>query len=256
MSMFTSTALRATVALVGALAAAAASAQTQTLDFSGAACANTMGDWAELRSCFNGFHISQSYGDIPGVLDVSHRSVVTPFGQTAESALRFWDSGYSNLERVAYAVGNGSQEGEIRFIPAVGHRVTLNSIAFGAYLGYGELTTARVFNFDNQVNWGTVLQGVQVLWNSRRFNPPVDAATVFSPDVTSDTGLVLRWGPTPGNPNIGIDNIVVTVSPVPEPHEWAMMLAGLGLVGAVARRRREPKRAGAPTDSGAAVAIA
>ena len=29
----------------------------------------------------------------------------------------------------------------------------------------------------------------------------------------------------------------VTVTPVPEPHEWAMMLAGLGLVGWVARRR-------------------
>ncbi len=31
----------------------------------------------------------------------------------------------------------------------------------------------------------------------------------------------------------------VTVAAVPEPHEWAMMLAGLGLVGFVARRRRD-----------------
>ncbi len=34
---------------------------------------------------------------------------------------------------------------------------------------------------------------------------------------------------------VGIDN--VTIAAVPEPHEWAMMLAGLGLVGWVARRR-------------------
>jgi hypothetical protein len=30
-----------------------------------------------------------------------------------------------------------------------------------------------------------------------------------------------------------------SVTPVPEPHEWAMMLAGLGLVGWVARRRKK-----------------
>ena len=35
-----------------------------------------------------------------------------------------------------------------------------------------------------------------------------------------------------------IDNVAINVSPVPEPHEWAMMLAGLGLVGWAARRRQ------------------
>jgi hypothetical protein len=42
---------------------------------------------------------------------------------------------------------------------------------------------------------------------------------------------------------VGLDNI--TVTPVPEPHEWAMMLAGLGLVGWVARRNK--RTAGAPS---------
>jgi hypothetical protein len=32
--------------------------------------------------------------------------------------------------------------------------------------------------------------------------------------------------------------VEVMAAPVPEPHEWAMMLAGLGVVGLVARRRR------------------
>jgi hypothetical protein len=35
---------------------------------------------------------------------------------------------------------------------------------------------------------------------------------------------------------VGLDN--VTIAAVPEPHEWAMMLAGLGIVGWVARRQR------------------
>ena len=44
-------------------------------------------------------------------------------------------------------------------------------------------------------------------------------------------------GTTPSAYGGVIDN--VNVAAVPEPHEWAMMLAGLGLVGWAARRRRE-----------------
>ncbi|MHA4866541.1 PEPxxWA-CTERM sorting domain-containing protein [Duganella sp. PWIR1] len=36
------------------------------------------------------------------------------------------------------------------------------------------------------------------------------------------------------------DNIRYTVAAVPEPETWAMLAAGLGLVGAAARRRRQP----------------
>jgi hypothetical protein len=43
-------------------------------------------------------------------------------------------------------------------------------------------------------------------------------------------------GTTQSNYGGVIDNI--SVAAVPEPHEWAMMLAGLGLVGWAARRRR------------------
>ena len=40
-----------------------------------------------------------------------------------------------------------------------------------------------------------------------------------------------------GTQGMAIDN--VSISAVPEPHEWAMMLAGLGLVGWAARRNRK-----------------
>jgi hypothetical protein len=41
---------------------------------------------------------------------------------------------------------------------------------------------------------------------------------------------------------VGIDNVQVT--PVPEPHEWAMMLAGLGVVAWAARRARRGEARG------------
>lgn len=34
----------------------------------------------------------------------------------------------------------------------------------------------------------------------------------------------------------------VSLAPVPEPHEWAMMLSGLGLIGVIAQRRRKSPR--------------
>ena len=42
-------------------------------------------------------------------------------------------------------------------------------------------------------------------------------------------------------PGLQGEQIVVNLSPVPEPHEWAMMLAGLGLVAWIARRRARPE---------------
>ena len=40
------------------------------------------------------------------------------------------------------------------------------------------------------------------------------------------------------SPAIGGSYNLMVAAPVPEPHEWAMMLAGLGLVGWAARRRK------------------
>ena len=43
--------------------------------------------------------------------------------------------------------------------------------------------------------------------------------------------------PNGGGNDFVVDNITLT-SPVPEPESWAMMLAGIGLLGALARRKR------------------
>jgi hypothetical protein len=43
----------------------------------------------------------------------------------------------------------------------------------------------------------------------------------------------------PGNAQLSLANVTLTVSGVPEPASWAMMLLGVGLLGVLARRRRE-----------------
>ena len=48
---------------------------------------------------------------------------------------------------------------------------------------------------------------------------------------------------TNGVGNILIDDIVVNMSPVPEPETYAMLLAGLGFLGAATRRRKQKAKA-------------
>lgn len=64
-------------------------------------------------------------------------------------------------------------------------------------------------------------------------------ATVAAPWAAGDT-LWLRWADLNdvGNDHgLGIDNVSVSVSVVPEPQAWALMLAGLASLGFIARRR-------------------
>jgi hypothetical protein len=64
-----------------------------------------------------------------------------------------------------------------------------------------------------------------------------DLAFFFDPTNGGNTIFRLQDG---GNDNIGvvIDNLSLSVGAVPEPSAWAMMIAGFGLAGMIARRRR------------------
>jgi len=59
----------------------------------------------------------------------------------------------------------------------------------------------------------------------------------FDPAV-SDYTLVLKGAFRPDYPYSTIAGMTLVMVPVPEPAEYAMLLAGLGVVGVVTRRRR------------------
>lgn len=55
---------------------------------------------------------------------------------------------------------------------------------------------------------------------------------------TTDSYLVSFSTANTGSGGPVVDNIALTVTAVPEPAEWAMMMAGLGVIGVIAARRR------------------
>lgn len=188
------------------------------------ACTSANTGTGPLVSCTTGNYISQSYGDVAGVLDVTYEAPRIGGGRS----LRWWDKNYNNLYGVVWADGgDGNSQARIDLQPLNGQQVTLSSFDLGAY-SFGTLATtvsvtdlqsgATLFSFTGSVGNSNV------------------SATTFTPNVSSVNGLRITWQDSAYN--VGIDHITFNVTAVPEPGTVALMLAGLTLVGAAARRRR------------------
>jgi hypothetical protein len=212
----------ATTALAAVLAmlSAPALAVDVVLDFSGDICASP-----GTQVCGNGSPISQSYGDVSGVLAVAYRSIRASDGQTYEDHLKYWGSSYSNLQGVAWGgTSSNAYIGEIVFTPGANQVVSLNGLDFGDYANRNRTSSAQILDAGTQ----------QVLWSTGTFDPGTTALHL-APGVSSSAGLILRWGPD--SYDVGVDNISLSVTAVPEPGSWALLLAGTAVLGLRARRR-------------------
>ncbi len=89
---------------------------------------------------------------------------------------------------------------------------------------------------------GQISQTITNLDTGATFSSGVTAAPGF---LLSDMHNIVLWGVTTTGTSAWIDNATVTVTAVPEPESYVMLLAGLGLVGVVARRRQSYKSSGA-----------
>lgn len=195
--------------------AAGASAITTTLTFDGDICEGG-------TACGNYALIDDSYGDIAGVVDIQYDRRTD---QEGEPRLSFWDTAYSDLLNVAWGSDNDSSgTAEIFIKPLDGNPVTLKSFDLGSWP-----------NTDRSTQF-TILDGNgNLLMSSGAITVLGAVHSHFDINLASVSGIRIQWGPAAYN--VGIDNIAFEVTAVPEPQEYALLLAGLGLVGWAARRR-------------------
>lgn len=218
--------------LTAALALAGTAAHADILDFGGgptvpSICSLNSDGSGALTVCADYAKLNQSYGDIPGVLDVQYSQ---PFA-TGGSTLNWWSGSYNGLYGVLWADGGDgpASYARIDLVPlANASGVTLFSLDLGAYPSTTRNTDLKVFDLATQ----------QVLYS---YAGPVGSGstpTTFSLGLNSAAGLRIEWRNSAYN--VGIDNIVYAVGAVPEPASASLALAGLALLGAALAGRRRP----------------
>ncbi|MEN9868241.1 MAG: hypothetical protein RL748_3831 [Pseudomonadota bacterium] len=140
----------------------------------------------------------------------------------------------------------------------VGGTVSAPNIAFNAYGNAASFSKATAFSLDNAFFTGAWNDGLQI------HVVGTGGGNTFTKDFTvnavSPTQVFFNWSgitsvsfsssggvPHPGYNGAGthfaLDNLTVNAAPVPEPETYAMMLAGLVALSAVARRRKQAKLA-------------
>lgn len=210
------------LAVAGALVPAAQAA-SYTLDFSTpAACG---GPCFADQMTGSSSNITGSYGDTVGIDVGSYWYFDSNPNVGAE--LNWWDTGYSTLDQVAWVgdtTGTQASTGYI-FVDPGSSAVSITSFDMAVYDGYSVSGSWSLIDFNSNVlDSGTFSSGL----------------THVTSTASSTNGIVLLWTAGTGTALVGVDNVsytVGTVSSVPETGTYAMFLAGLGLMGAMARRR-------------------
>lgn len=180
--------------------------------------------------CSYNSYLQQSYGDVPGLLDVSYLAPRLGGNRT----LYWWNTSYNNLFGVVWAPGSDSDsEARIDFRPLQeGAEVTLNSFDLGAYANTTRNTTVSVVDLGT----GNTLFSYSGPVGNGSLN-----ATAFTPSVSSAKGLRLVWQDSAYN--VGVDNISLSVTPVPEANAFALAAVGMAVAGLALRRRNKGNRA-------------
>jgi PEP-CTERM motif len=224
--------MRSLYFLAAALTAIATPVAAATIDFGNAGsptiCSSTADGLGSITACGNFSAISQSYGDVAGLIDVTYSAprVAIP------SSLLWWGSNYNNLFGVAFAPGNDANSLARIEIKALqpGDAVTLSSFMLGAYSNTTRDTVLNIYAIGSST---PLFSYVGPVGNS------TISATVFNPNLTVAGGLWIEWADSAYN--VGIDNIEYSVGgvvqSVPEPSTWMMLLAGFGLIGFLRRRK-------------------
>lgn len=196
------------IALGGALLALAPAASAFQIDYENTYTNN----WQE---------ISSTYGSVPGLANVSYNDA-----QRGVNSFRYWSGNYSGSAAAFAGNADAGSLGQITLTPAAGYAITLNTFFLGSYANANRATSYYV---DNLSTLGVDQTSGPITIGS--------AGLQVSPQLTSSQAIVIGFGPNAYN--VGINHINFSVTAVPEPETYAMLLAGLGFIGAFARRRKQ-----------------
>jgi hypothetical protein len=194
-------------------------------------CTGGAGGVGPAALCANGLSVLQTYGDVPGVVDVSYSAPRASTG-TNPAGLNWWSSGYNNLYGVAFATGsdaNSLARIDLR-LQQPGQVINLTHFDLGAFPNTTRETNVTITDLAT----GAILKSFSN-FAAGKVSPNTASSFDFT-DVSSNAGIRIEFADSALN--VGIDNISYTVAAVPEPQAYALMLAGLGLVGYAVRRRR------------------
>ncbi|WP_373987962.1 PEP-CTERM sorting domain-containing protein [Duganella sp. BuS-21] len=208
-----------------ATALCAPAAYGAVLDFDGdAVCAGSSdatGNGA-ISSCVNYAFLAQSYGDMAGVIDVHYAAP-----RLSETSMRWWADQYNDLHGVAWADSSDSDsKARIDLKPLNGQGVMLTHFDLGSYPGGTRNTTVTISD----------LSGNVLMTYSGAVGEAGNLATAFNGSWSGQSGIRIEWEDNAYN--VGIDNITYSMAPVPEPATYAMLGAGLAILGLYARRRK------------------
>lgn len=169
--------------------------------------------------------IPDNYGSVAPVT-VSYSSLNPSDESVAANNMEFWHSGYGDLLNVAYSSAN-SWLACVTLTPDAGYSVTLNAFDMAGYnvLDHEGVAVIKIVDLSGNILLdltGTTIKGSN------------GTHSHFEPNLTSDTGIRIIWGP---DWNTGIDNIEYSAQrSVPEPA--SLGLVGMGAAGLLLRRRR------------------
>ncbi len=114
---------------------------------------------------------------------------------------------------------------------------TINTIAGRSYTlrfdvsGNPDTTTLRSMNYSAGSLTGS--------YSTLAVNRPLVWVPVSATFVASSPNTLVSFAATSAGPwGVALDNVSVTLNAIPEPSTWVMLIAGFGLVGVSARRRR------------------
>ena len=175
-------------------------------------------------ACTNYAPIDQSYGDTALVNVTTIYDVVNAPAQ----AMEYWADFYSGMNDVAF--GSGGNAG-LNIDPIAGYKVTLNGFDIGSWPNVDRYSSWRVFDGFGNLLGSSGIDPILISGAS-----PTHVGSFYSTN-----GIHIEFGPD--SYDVGIDNVDFTVSAirggaVPEPATWAMLIVGMGGVGAMMRRRR------------------